>query len=297
MRLAKIKIALSIVLILVVIFVAAGMYTVQENEFALLTRLGKVVETKNEAGLYFKTPLLESALKLPKERMLYDLPVSDVITSDKKSMVVDSFTVWRITDPLKFYQTLSSSLINAEYRIDSVVYNAVKLVISSTKQDDVISGRDGELVNSIIEKVGNTPSQQYGIKLETIETKKLDLPEDNKEAVFNRMISERNVIAAGFDSDGKAEGEKIRNGTNAEVRKLVSNAKTEAENLIAEGEAEYMRILTSAYDTKGKLDFYQFLRSIDIIGGMTGEDKTVIAGPESFLGKLFVGSDPVTPNK
>ena len=224
---------------------------------------------------------------LPKQILLYDLPSSDVITSDKKTMICDSYILWYIADPLKFAQTLNSSITNAEGRLDAIVYNSTKNVISSTTQDDVISGRDGELSAAIMANIGGS-LDQYGIELLSFETKKLDLPGDNKAAVYERMISERDNIAATYTAEGSSEAQIIRNTTDKEVTVLLSEAEKDAEILIAEGEAEYMRILSEAYRDESKQEFYSFVRSLDALkASLTGKNKTVILSPDSPIAQIF----------
>ena len=234
-----------VVAVLVVLVGAAGALVVtQENEYTIVRQFGRVVQVHDTAGLSFKVPFIQDTQKLPNTVLLYDLPVSDVITKDKKTMVADSFVLWRISDPQKFIQTLNSSVSNAESRLSTLVYNSMKNTISGMNQSEVISGRDGELAGAI--KAGVTGLEQYGIELIAVETKRLDLPDDNKEAVYQRMISERNNIAAQYTAEGESEAQKIRSETDKEVEIMLSEAKAQAEVLQAEGEAEYMRILSDA---------------------------------------------------
>ena len=136
-----VKIVIPVVLVLALLVILAGSLVVtQPDEYTIIKQFGAVVKIIDQPGLSFKTPFVQSASTLPKTEMLYDLAASDVITSDKKSMVADSFVLWKITDPLKFIQTLSGSVANAESRINAVVYNSLKTVISSMKQEAVISG-------------------------------------------------------------------------------------------------------------------------------------------------------------
>ena len=243
----------------------------------------------SEAGISFKIPFIQSVDTLPKQILLYDLSSSDVITSDKKTMICDSYILWHITDPLKFAQTLNSSITNAESRLDAIVYNSTKNIISSTSQDDVISGRNGELSTAIMQNIGNS-LEQYGIELLSFETKKLDLPSDNKAAVYERMISERDNIAATFTAEGSSEAQMIKNTTDKEVTVLLSEAEKEAAILIAEGEAEYMRILSEAYNDESKQEFYSFVRSLDALkSSMRGNNKTVILSPDSPIAQIFYG--------
>ena len=201
------KIALIVVVLAALITGLSSIVVTQENEYSLIRQFGKIDHVVAQAGISFKVPFIQSVDKLPKQVLLYDLPSSDVITSDKKTMICDSYILWKIADPQKFAQTLNSSITNAEGRLDVIVYNSTKNVISSTTQDDVISGRDGELSAAILANIGNS-LDQYGIALLSFETKKLDLPGDNKAAVYERMISERDNIAATYTAEGSSEDRK-----------------------------------------------------------------------------------------
>jgi len=279
---------LAIVLAVVILIGISNCFVVtHQNEYTIIRQFGKVVDIRDQAGISFKLPILQDTQTLPNTVLLYDLPVSDVITKDKKTMVADSFVLWRIEDPQKFIQTLNSSVSNAESRLSTLVYNSMKNTISGMNQTEVISGRDGELAAAIIAGVGNG-LEQYGIELIAIETKRLDLPDDNKEAVYQRMISERNNIAAQFTAEGESEAQMIRSETDKEVEIMVSQAKAQAEILEAEGEAEYMRILSDAYSDPDKAEFYNFVRSLDAAkASLTGKDNILILGPESPLAQIF----------
>lgn len=260
-----------------------------EDEYKLIRQFGKIDHVESEAGLSFRVPFIQTVDTLPKKILIYDLAPSDVITRDKKTMITNSYVLWQISDPIKFAQTLNSSIGNAENRINTVVYNSIKNTISSWSQEEVISGRDGELTAAIIENVGDT-FDQYGIKMITVETKQLDLPADNKEAVYTRMISERENIAATYTAEGTAEAQKIKNTTDKEANILLSEAEKQAEILKAEGEAEYMKILSEAYSDESKTDFYSFVRSLDALkASVTGDNKTVILSEDSPIAQIFNG--------
>ena len=279
-----------IIVILVLLFTGANCLVItNENQYSLIRQFGKVDHVVDHAGVSFRIPFIQSVDTLPKETLLYDLSSPDVITSDKKTMICNSYILWHITDPQLFAQTLNSSITNAEGRLDTVVYNSTKNVISSTTQDDVISGRDGALSEAIIANIGST-LDQYGIELLSFEIKQLDLPSDNKAAVYERMISERDNIAASYTAEGSSEAQIIRNTTDKEVTVMLSEAEKEAEILIAEGEAEYMRILAEAYADESKTEFYSFVRSLDALkASMTGGNKTVILSPDSPIAEIFYG--------
>ena len=278
---------LIVVLFVLLVAGASSIVITRENEYSLVRQFGKIDHVVGTAGISFKIPFIQSVDTLPKQILLYDLPSSDVITSDKKTMICDSYILWYIADPQKFAQTLNSSITNAEGRLDAIVYNSTKNVISSTTQDDVISGRDGELSAAIMANIGGS-LDQYGIELLSFETKKLDLPGDNKAAVYERMISERDNIAATYTAEGSSEAQIIRNTTDKEVTVLLSEAEKDAEILIAEGEAEYMRILSEAYRDESKQEFYSFVRSLDALkASLTGKNKTVILSPDSPIAQIF----------
>ena len=287
------KILIPIVCAVLLIIVLGGSLVVtQANEYTIIRQFGAVVRIIDQPGLSLKTPFVHAASTLPKTEMLYDLAVSDVITSDKKSMVADSFVLWRIDDPLKFIQTLSGSVATAESRLDQAVYNSLKTVISSMKQEAVISGRDGELASAIMENLRKTSNfESFGIYVLAIETKQIDLPDENKSAVYERMISERENIAASYAAEGAAQAKEIRNDADKSVEITISAAKAQAEKLKAEGEAEYMRILSAAYDTQEKADFYEFVRALDMArSSLTGKNKTLVVGSDSPIAQIFDGS-------
>ncbi len=283
------NIVLIVVLFAAVIIGSSCIVVTNENQYSLVRQFGKIDHIIDEAGISFKVPFIQSVDTLPKQILLYDLSPSDVITSDKKTMICDSYILWRITDPLKFAQTLNCSITNAENRLDTIVYNSTKNIISSTTQEGVISGRNGELSAAIISNIGGT-LDQYGIELLSFETKQLDLPSDNKAAVYERMISERDNIAATYIAEGNSEAQIIRNTTDKEVTVMISEAEKNAEILIAEGEAEYMRILSEAYNDASKQEFYSFVRSLDALkASMKGNNKTVILSPDSPIAEIFYG--------
>ena len=283
------KIGILIGVSAVVVAVGASVTVTQQNEYKLIRQFGKVDRVISSSGISFKIPFIESTQSLPKETLLYDLAASDVITKDKKTMISDSYVLWKISDPLKFAQTLNSSVESGESRINTAVYNATKNAISSMSQDQVITSRDGELSDMVMEAIG-TNMDQYGIELLKFETKQLDLPDDNKEAVYERMISERDNIAATYKAEGNSEAKVIRNKTDKEVAIQISDAKKQAEILEAEGEQEYMKILAQAYGEEDRSVFYSFVRSLEALKtSMKGEDKTVILSADSPIAQIFEG--------
>lgn len=277
--------------IIAFVLLMSAMVVTKPGEYRVIKQFGKIVRVEendgSSYGLSWKLPFIQSETAISSKVILSDLPASDVMTSDKKSMISDCFVLWKIEDPVKFIQKLSGSQQNAESRISSNVYNALKNVISSLTQEEVISGRDGELAELLTEKLG-TNLESYGVKVEKIETKMLDLPDENKEAVYNRMISERNNIAASYTAQGEQQAQEIKNDTNEKVTVLLAQAQKQADTIVAEGEAEYMKILSEAYNDKSKADFYSFVRQLDAIkASLKSGENTIVLDKSSPIAELF----------
>lgn len=283
-------ISIASVLFLIGIIVAlSSVYTVHTNETAIVVRLGKAKYVVNNTGLNAHTPFIESVVKIYTGDMLYDIPASDVITADKKSMIADNYVIWSVTDPVKYYQTLGGVQGRAEERIEAAVYNATKNTISSMTQDEIIDARGNTLTNAIT-TASNSDIAQYGLVIELAEIKALDLPDDNKAAVYERMISERNNIAAGYTANGTAEAQKVKNETDKQVSITVADAEAQGEIIEAEGEAEYMRILSDAYNDEDKADFYNYVRGLDSLETLAGSDSTIILDKDSEYARILYGN-------
>jgi len=281
------NVLLIVVVLVLLVLAVSGTFVVHQNEYGVILQFGAVVDVKAQPGLYFKLPFVQSVAALPNTVLLYDLPVSDLLSADKTSLIADCFAIWRISDPRLFIETLSGSVENAESRINANVYNALKTVMSSMTRDQIISGRSGAVVDAIMANIGDS-FDRYGISLEAVETKKIDLPDDNKNAVYARMISERNNIAAGYLADGEKQAKEIRNAADKEAEIVLAQAKAQAEIIKAEGDAEYMRILSEVYDTDEEAEFYTFMIALDALkDSMTGEEKTLILDASSPIAQLF----------
>jgi len=292
MKTAKKYIIAVVILLLAIIVISGATYSVRENEYACIVRFSKIIETTDTAGLHFKVPFLDSVKTFPKAAMLYDIPPSEVLTSDKQNMTVDCYVIWRIEDPKKFYQTLGSTGV-AEQRLDAITYNELKNVMGTLAQADIINMEDGAERNNIYEGIAASVdelAETYGIGVDDVKIKRFDLPESNLNAVYTRMISERNQMAEKYTADGNYEASIIRNDVDKQVNIIISNAQAEAAKLEAEGEAEYMRMLAAAYDTQEKKDFYEFTLALDALKqSLTGQEKTVILDGDSALAQMLMG--------
>ncbi|HOQ13703.1 MAG TPA: protease modulator HflC [Bacillota bacterium] len=268
-------------------------YTVAENEFACVFRFSKMIDITDEAGLHFKAPFVDEVRSFPDTVMLYNVPQSEVLTADQKSMTVDSYLIWRITDPLLFYQTLGT-ISEAETRLDALTYNSLKNLMGTLKQDDIINEEAVTARKDIYAGITTDVAKNaavYGISVIDVKIKRFDLPEANEQAVYERMISDRERIAAEYTANGEYQASLIKNEVDKKVNIIISDAEAEAAKIEAEGEAEYMRILAEAYDTEDKRDFYEFIKALEALeASLTGNEKTVVLGPDSALGRILINS-------
>lgn len=314
-----VKHAVTFGLAVIIVLLAVGVLMTSivvtyPNQYTVVKQFGEIVSVRTESGISFKAPVIQDVERINKDLMFYDIAPSNVITKDKKTMVVDSYVLWKVTDPTKFIRQLRGNRGNAESRLNTIVFNAMKTTISSMTQDEVILSRDGKVVVSdftedvvtddivvdeeIQQKVVEIKSlteeiesnladcSDYGIEIVTTQVKVLDLPDDNKDAVYKRMISERNNVAAGYEAQGDSEAQMIINTTDKEISMMKADAEAQAEKVIAEGEAEYMRILSDAYNNEEKAEFYSFVRSLDAARGSL-KDGTLMLDANSPLARVF----------
>ena len=288
----KKKIWIIVIVLLIAIVGSGCFFEVAEDQYACTFRFSEIVNTTGEAGLHFKLPFVDTVKLFPKATQFYDIPPSEVLTSDKQNMTVDCYILWNISDPQQFYRALGTTA-KAEERLNAITYNALKNAMGRLAQADIINMNDGAERNEIYESIATTVDEQaatYGIHVEDVKIKQFDLPESNLNAVYSRMISERNQMAEKYTADGNYEASIIRNNVDKQVNIMVSNAEAEAAVLVAEGEAEYMRMLAEAYDTADKKDFYEFTLALDALKqSLTGEEKTIILDADSELAKILMG--------
>ena len=349
----------GIILLLVIIaYLLINMASVitYPNEYKVIKTMGKISRVTTEPGFSLRIPLVQSETTISKARQLYDIAPTEIYTSDKKKMEVDAYIIWKVTDPVKFTQTLNSSTASAESKISAMVYGALKNTVSSTSQEELIASRDaaldkaenddtlsdidiqditsddietqegqteqsGEgqtgqssqteeekpketedgmtvidentrvisLSSKILEQLNKDyDPEQYGIEVQMVKIKKLDLPDENKDAVYNRMITERKNIAAAYRAQGESEAQKIRNTTDRETAVMLSEAEANADRLEAEGEAEYMRILSDAYNDPDKAEYYLFVRQLDAAKkSLENGNTTLFLDSDSPLASIF----------
>ena len=271
------------------VLLGSSLVVTHPNEYKLIRQFGEIVRVEENPGVSLKVPFIQNSSSIPKALQIYDIPQSDVITKDKKSMIADAFVLWKISDPVLFTRHLNGQVAQAQSRISASVFSSLKSVISNMDQAEIIENRNGKLAQDISNNIGNS-LDGYGIKVLAVETKSLDMPDDNKQSVYERMISERNNIAASYTAQGNSSAQKIKNDTTKEVSVMKSKAKAEAEKIKAEGEAQYMQILSQAYNDESKADFYNFVRSLDAAkASLKNGNNTLLLDKSSPIAQIFYG--------
>ena len=286
---------LGVVLIVLAaaLVLGGGLYTVREDQYGYVTRFSKMVRVEDTPGLHFKFPFIDHVQKIPAYQMLYDITPSDVLTLDKKALVIDEICLWRIQDPYQFVRSLNASNAEAEARIDAAVYSAVKNEFGRLNREDIIS-TDQTSVQRVSDRVTeqvDAALRSYGISA-TVILKKTDLPTENQDAVFQRMIAERTLQSTSYLSSGNLEGARIRNDVDKQVEIIISEAKAAAEQRRGEAEAKYMEILAEAYASPARAEFYQFVRELDALRTVFGDsgDQVIILGPDSRITQALLQS-------
>lgn len=280
----------KITIILLVICLMLSIYTIKENEYGYVTRFSKFVKMGDKSGIGFKIPMIDTVTKISKAMQVYEISQSEVITGDKKTLVVDSFATWKIEDPYKLMKSVGS-IREIENRIDATAYSVIKNTLGKMEQNEIINSNDDsrDAVNTTITEEVNKQIRDYGIIVVSVEIKKLDLPVDNQQAVYNRMISERNQIAAKYTAQGDLEASKIINEANKEIQIITSKANAQAEELRGQGESEYMKILSEAYATPDRENYFKFVKSLEALEGSLKGNKTLILSNDSFIVKVLNG--------
>ncbi|GIP15754.1 protein HflC [Paenibacillus montaniterrae] len=280
---------LAAIAILLVILASSSLFVVKEGEYKIILRFGEAMEAKREPGLYVKLPFIDNVATLPKYQMTYENVPTQIMTKDKKIIFVDNYTVWRIENPEKFIKT-NHTVTAGTRRIDEAVYNAVRRKLSEVNYDEIISENTarGDLNEEITADVAKALERDdYGIKIVDVRIKRTDLPESNKESVYNRMISDRESIAARYLSEGDEESRKITSKADRTALELIAQAEADAKKIVAEGEQEAARIYNEAYGKDPQ--FYNFYRTLESYVVTMSNEPVIMIPIESPYAKILLG--------
>lgn len=274
------KIVIAIVLVIVIVIVlASSVFTVDETEQAIVTRLGKYVRTVSEPGLSFKAPFVEKVHKFEDRVLEYDAAAAPIITSDKKHLVIDNYARWRIVDPLKLYQTVRDES-GAQARLDDIVFSEIREELARHTLTEIVSV-NREAIMEKVHKQCDNKAREYGIEVMDVRIKRADLPGEVAHSVYARMKAERQRIAKKYRSEGEEEAVKIRAQTDKEKTILLAESYRIAEKLKGEGDAEAIKIYAEAFEKDP--EFYAFVRTLKAYEKSLKRDTTIVLPSDSEL--------------
>jgi membrane protease subunit HflC len=269
--------------LLIIVFVVAlvvafqTLFTVDQTQQAIVIQLGKPVEGINGPGLHFKVPFIQRVVYFENRVLVYDAAPTEILTRDKKNLVVDNYAKWIITDPLMFYKTVKN-ITGAQSRLDDIVYAQLRVELGRHDLSDIVSKSRDEIMSTVT-KESSKRVKEYGIDVVDVRIKRADLPEQNEKHVFNRMKAERERQAKQYRSEGREESQKITAKADMERTIILANAYKEAEVIKGEGDAKSIKIYADAY--KKDAEFFEFTRSLEAYKKSLKEDTTLLVSPKS----------------
>ncbi|HIW33136.1 MAG TPA: protease modulator HflC [Candidatus Paenibacillus intestinavium] len=275
--------------IVIIICLFGSLYIVKEGEYKIVLRFSEAIDAKSEPGLYMKIPFVDKIKELPKYQMTYENVPTQIMTKDKKVILVDNYTVWRIEDPIKFNKT-SPAVSDGAQRINEAVYNTVRRKLSEVNYDEIISENTarGDLNDEITKDVAlSLQRDNYGIKIVDVRIKRTDLPESNKESVYNRMISDRQSIAARYLSEGDEESKKITSKADRTALELMAQAEADSKKIVAAGEQEAAKIYNVAYGKDP--EFYNLYRTLESYIVTMSNNPVIMLPIESPYAQILLG--------
>jgi membrane protease subunit HflC len=273
-------------LIVVALIIAYGaLFTVYQTRQALVVRLGQPVRIVTEPGLHSKIPLIDSVINIDKRILDLENPAQEVIASDQKRLVVDAFARYRITDPLKFYQTVGT-VDGANLQLSILLNSALRRVLGEATLTQVVRDQREHLMTQVRDQLG-AEAQGFGISMVDVRIRRADLPEQNSQAVYQRMQTERQQEAAQIRAQGTQRAQEIRARADRDVTVLLADAQSKGEQTRGEGDAERNRIFAEAYGRDP--DFFSFYRSMQAYeAGLRPNDTRMLLKPDSDFFRYFV---------
>jgi modulator of FtsH protease HflC len=292
MRLNLVGGVIAALLIVLLIAGYGSLFTVYQTRQALVVRLGEPKRVVTEPGLNYKVPLIDSVIHIDKRILDLENSAQEVIASDQKRLVVDAFARYRITEPLKFYQTVGS-VEGANSRLSTLLNSALRRVLGEATLTQVVRDQREVLMARVREQL-ETEAQNLGITVVDVRIRRADLPEQNSQAVYQRMITERQREAQEFRSQGIQRAQEIRAKADRDVTVLLAEAQSKGEQVRGEGDAERNRIFAEAFGRDP--EFFSFYRSMQAYeAGLQAKDTRMLLKPDSEFFRFFVDPSGKTP--
>jgi membrane protease subunit HflC len=278
----------AILAVAILIVAWSSVFTVYQTQQALVVRLGKPVSVVSQPGLHVKAPFIDNVIDVDRRILDLEAPPQEVIASDQKRLVVDAFARYRIKDPLRFYQTLGS-IPGANSQLSILLNSALRRVLGEVTFTHVVRDQRAELM-SRIQKLMDQEAKSYGIQVVDVRIRRADLPEQNSQAVYLRMQTERQREAAEFRAQGAQRAQEIRSRADREVTVLTADAQSKAEQVRGEGDAKRNQIFAAAYSKDP--DFFNFYRSMQAYeNGLKSNDTRFLLKPDSNFFRYFNSPD------
>ena len=279
------KILLGLVGILVLLGLTT-VFIVDETEQVVILAFGKPVRTITEPGINMKVPFpLQEKIKFDDRLLEYDSPPEEILSKDKKTLIVDNYVRWRIVDALQFLKTVQA-IPTALSRMDDIVYSELRRELGTHDMVEIIT-ENREKLMEIVTFNSNKATLDYGIEVLDVRIRRVDLPAENEESIYARMEAERNRQANKFRSEGEEEAQKIRASTDRDKTIILADAYKEAEGIRGEGDAKAVEIYANAYSADTK--FYEFVRTLDTYKKIVDDKTTLVLPADSRLFKLLLG--------
>ena len=282
------KKAIFLIALLVICFIGVNsvFFTVDEKEQLVITRFGKPIRQINTAGLKMKVPFVDQLTYFDKRLLAYDSNPTEIITQDKKTLVVDNFSRWKIIDPLKFLQTVRNET-GAQARLDDIIYSELRLELGRKDLIKIVASERTELMDTVT-KASDIKARKYGIQIIDVRLKRSELPSENLKSIYGRMRTERNRIARQYRSEGAEEAQKIRAQTDRERDILLAEAYEKEQIKKGIGDAKSIDLKAKAFSQDP--DFYAFLKSIDVYKESLKDKTTIVLPPDSEFLKFLYGT-------
>lgn len=272
------------------IIILANLFIVKENEYRVVRQFGEIKRIVDQPGMNMKIPFIQSVMTLPKSQMTFNVSEEEINTKDKKRILIDNYAVWKITDPSKMISN-ARTIVNAEGRMAEYIYSVVRTELGQLDYVDVVNDENssrGSLNDRVTARVNELLDEgNFGIEVVDVRMKRIDLPEENEQSIYTRMISERQSTAQKYLSEGDADKRKIEAETDREVQEMLAKAEKEAAIIHAEGEAEAAKIYNDAFSKDP--EFYQLYRTLQSYSKTIGEDTMIILPATSPYAKILTG--------
>lgn len=265
------------IVLLVLIIGGSPLFIVDVTETAIVVQLGKPVRTVIEPGLQFKVPFIQNVVHFDKRLLDYDATSQDVITQDKKTLLIDNFAKWRIKDPLKVYEAFQTQQA-ALGRLDDIIYSELRVELGRHDLAEIVSAARSKIMETVTTRA-NEKAAVYGIELDDVRIKRADLPEQNEKAVFTRMEAEREREAKRYRSEGAEEAQKIRSEAEKEREIILAEAYKTSQTMMGEGDAKAFKIYAQAY--RQDVEFFEFMRTMEAYKKALDKETTLVLRPDS----------------